>query len=41
VRVTVTVPIKILKYLPVLNVPALTLTGHAEMRIEAAPTGGC
>jgi hypothetical protein len=41
VRVTVTVPITILKVLPVLDVPPLTLNGHAEMRLEAAPTGGC
>lgn len=41
VRVTVTVPITVLKFLPLLDTPALTLTGHAEMRLEAAPTGGC
>jgi Flp pilus assembly protein TadG len=41
VRVTVAVPITFLKFLPLLDVPAKTLTGHAEMRLEAAPAGGC
>jgi len=41
VRVSVSVPITIMKFKPVLDTPALTLNGHAEMRIEAAPTGGC
>ncbi|MCW3049859.1 MAG: TadE-like protein [Solirubrobacterales bacterium] len=41
VRVTVTTPITILSLKPYLDVQPLTLTGHAEMRIEVPPTAGC